>query len=160
EAPAHLVDVPEFAIGIYPVTNRDYAAFLSDTCSPSPCYWEDARLNQDDQPVVGVTLGAVHAYCRWLTAGMQAMGALLPGQIVRLPTELEWEKAASWDPARQRSRLYPWGDRWDGTRAVTAATGTGFPVHVTDYPGGASAYGVHGMLGNVWEWTASMYASY
>jgi formylglycine-generating enzyme required for sulfatase activity len=160
EAPAHIVDVPAFAIGVYPVTNRDYAALLADISMPSPCYWDDARLNQDDQPVVGVTLSAAHAYCRWLTAGMQAAGALPPHQIVRLPTELEWEKAASWDPARQRSRRYPWGDRWDAARAVTAATGTRFPVPVGDHPGGASAYGVHDMLGNVWEWTASMYASY
>jgi formylglycine-generating enzyme required for sulfatase activity len=160
EAPAHVVYVPPFAIGVCPVTNRDYAAFLADACTPSPCYWNDARLNQDNQPVVGVTWSAAQAYCRWLTAGMRAAGMLPPGQIVRLPTEPEWEKAASWDPALQRARRYPWGDHWDSARAVTAATGTEFPVSVAEHPGGASVYGVHGMLGNVWEWTASMYMSY
>jgi iron(II)-dependent oxidoreductase len=160
EAPAHVVHVPAFAIGVYPVTNSDYALFLADVSIPSPCYWNDGRLNQAQQPVVGVTWSAAQAYCRWLTASMQAAGKLPPGQIVRLPTEQEWEKAASWDQRLQRARRYPWGDHWDPARAVTAATGTKFPVLVAGHPGGESAYGVRGMLGNVWEWTTSMYASY
>jgi formylglycine-generating enzyme required for sulfatase activity len=45
EAPAQRVDVPTFAIGIYPVANRDYAAFLIDADMPSPCYWQDAHFN-------------------------------------------------------------------------------------------------------------------
>lgn len=160
ESPAHLVYIPTFMIGVHPVTNRDYAAFMADICMPHPCYWHDARLNQDDQPVVGVTWSAAQAYCRWLTTRMQTAGRLAPGQVVRLPTEPEWEKAASWNPVLQRAQRYPWGEQWDTARAITNATGTEFPVPVTQHPGGASAYGVYGMLGNVWEWTASMYASY
>jgi formylglycine-generating enzyme required for sulfatase activity len=160
EAPAHRVDVPIFAIGVYLVTNRDYAAFLIDADMPSPCYWQDAHFNQYDQPVVGVTWGAAQAYCSWLTSRMQTAGMLPAEQVVRLPTEVEWEKAASWNPVLEQARRYPWGDEWDDARAVTAATGTDFPLPVAQTPGGASAYGVHGMLGNVWEWTASLYASY
>src|SRR5262245_3764114 len=62
ETPAHIVNIPAFAIGVYPITNRDYAAFLADISIPSPCYWHDARLNQPDQPVVGVTWSAAQAY--------------------------------------------------------------------------------------------------
>jgi gamma-glutamyl hercynylcysteine S-oxide synthase len=160
EAPAHRVDVPIFAIGVYPVTNRDYAAFLLDADMPSPCYWQDARFNQYDQPIVGVTWGAAQAYCRWLTSRLQGMGLLPADQVVRLPTELEWEKAASWNPVIEAAWRYPWGEQWDDARAITAATGTRFPLPVAQTLRGASAYGVHGMLGNVWEWTASLYMSY
>jgi gamma-glutamyl hercynylcysteine S-oxide synthase len=160
EAPAHCVDLPAFAIGIYPITNRDYAAFLNTSDIPSPCYWHDTHFNQATQPVVGVTWGAAQAYCSWLTTRLHEMGMLPADQLVRLPTEVEWEKAASWDPALEQARRYPWGDQWDAARAVTAATGTGFPVPVAQHPGGTSAYGVYGMLGNVWEWTASLYANY
>jgi gamma-glutamyl hercynylcysteine S-oxide synthase len=110
--------------------------------------------------VVGVTWSAAQSYCSWLTSRMQMSGMLPAGQLVRLPTEVEREKAASWNPVIEQARRYPWGDEWDATRAVSAATGTGSPAPVALHPGGASAYGVHGMLGNVWEWTASLYASY
>lgn len=160
EAPAHLVDVSTFAIGIDLVTNRDYAIFLADTSMPRPSYWGDAQLNHADQPVVGVTWGAVQVYCRWLTARLHTTGLLSPGQLVRLPSEEEWEKAASWNPLLQRAQRYPWGDCWDASRAITAATGTAFPLSIGGRPHGASAYGVQDMLGNVWEWTASIYASY
>jgi formylglycine-generating enzyme required for sulfatase activity len=160
EAPVHMIDIPTFAIGIYPVMNHDYAAFMADATASRPCYWRDAHLNQDNQPVVGVTRSAAQAYCSWLTSRMQMSGMLPTGQIVRLPTELEWEKAASWDPVLEQARRYPWGNQWDAARAVTAATGTGFPVRVAQHPGGASACGVQGMLGNVWEWTTSLYMSY
>jgi iron(II)-dependent oxidoreductase len=160
EAPAHPVDVPTFGIGIYPVTNRDYAAFLIATDIPSPCYWHEAHFNQATQPVVGVTWSAAQAYCSWLTSRMQMSGMLPANQVVRLPTEVEWEKAASWNPVIEHARRYPWGDQWDATRTVTAVTGTAFPLPIGHCPRGASAYGVQSMLGNVWEWTGSLYKSY
>jgi formylglycine-generating enzyme required for sulfatase activity len=160
EGPPHWVDVPPFAIGIAPVTNYDYAAFLAARHLPAPPYWYDPRLSQPAQPIVGVTWRDAVAYCAWLTLRLRAAGQLALDCLVRLPTEIEWEKAASWDPVHQVQRRYPWGDTWDATRAVTAASDTAFPLPIGEHPRSASAYGVQHMLGNVWEWTASRYVSY
>jgi gamma-glutamyl hercynylcysteine S-oxide synthase len=86
---------------------------------------------------------------------------LPPDTVVRLPLEAEWEKAASWDPQRQMKRRYPWGEEWANTRANTAAgRGAWTTAPVGCYPDGVSAYGLHDCIGNIWEWTASIYASY
>ncbi|MBX5484308.1 MAG: SUMF1/EgtB/PvdO family nonheme iron enzyme [Myxococcaceae bacterium] len=72
----------------------------------------------------------------------------------RLPTEMEWEKAAAWEPSRGK-RWMPWGeDAPDATRANLGEGRLG-PCAVGAFPDGASALGVEHLLGDVWEWTAS-----
>ena len=160
EGPRHRVDVPTFAIGIYPITNRQYAAWLDTVpATPHPRYWHDDRFNAPNQPVVGVSWHAAVAYTDWLTRELS--GQLSIGHVVRLPSTAEWEKAAAWDPVRHVPRRYPWGDSWnpDGAHCATANTAA-YPLPVGSRPAGISAYGVHDMLGNVWEWTASVSTSY
>ncbi len=155
-----MVNIPTFTIGVYPITNRDYAAFLADTRITHPCYWDDARLNQPDQPVVGVTWNAAQAYCSWLTNRMQAAGQIAPSQVVRLPTEPEWEKAAGWNPVLQRAQRYPWGDHV-GCRARRHSRHR----HGAPPPRHTESRGRQ-RLRRLWharqcgEWTASLYASY
>jgi formylglycine-generating enzyme required for sulfatase activity len=162
EGPQQWVNVPSFAIGAYPVTNREYALFLA--ANPGylrPHYWHDTRFNNPSQPVIGVTWDDASAYCGWLTRRLAEAGQLPAGTVVRLPLEVEWEKAASWDAKRRRKRRYPWGDEWSSANANTADDrGAWLTSPVGSYPQGVSAYGVHDMIGNVWEWTASEYASY
>lgn len=161
EGPMHRVTLPTFQIGIYPVTNREFALFLDEIGHPKPRYWSDPRFNNPSHPVVGVTWHDAVAYCRWLTARLAAAGQLEPGQVVRLPTEFEWEKAASWDHRREIKLRYPWGYDWDCARANTAdGRGAWVTAPVGCYPGGVSPYGLHDCLGNVWEWTANSYGSY
>jgi iron(II)-dependent oxidoreductase len=99
-----------------------------------------------DAPVVHVSWYEADAYARW--AGK------------RLPTEAEWEKAASWDPQTETKRLYPWGDA-PATPERTNLNQLAFkPAEVGAYPAGASAYGALGMIGDLWEWTASDFSAY
>jgi formylglycine-generating enzyme required for sulfatase activity len=162
EGPEQWVDLPDFAIGVYPVTNQEYAAFLADRPAyAAPRYWYDARLNNLSSPVVGVTWLDAVAYCAWLTERLDRAGRLPPGRVVRLPIEAEWEKAASWDTHQQVRRRYPWGDEWSSERANTGdGRGAWLTAPVGCYPNGISPYGLHDCIGNVWEWTASTYSNY
>jgi len=161
EAPEQQVHVAAFAIGIYPVTRQEYAVFLEETSHQLPRYWHDARFNNMSYPIVGVTWHDAVAYCNWLNARLGQAGLRAPDLVVRLPLEVEWEKAASWDPRSQTKRQFPWGNEWSDARANTAAgRGDWMTTPVGCYPDGVSAYGLHDCIGNVWEWTASVYRSY
>jgi gamma-glutamyl hercynylcysteine S-oxide synthase len=180
ERPAHDVEVPAFYLDKTPVTNRAYLAFVEDGGYEKREYWGeegwewiqsekistpkhwyqrephswwtqrfgfDERLRMD-VPVVHVSYYEADAYARW------------SGK--RLPTEAEWEKAASWDPKTETKRLYPWGDgppALGEARANLDQLAFG-PAEVGAYPAGASAYGVLGMIGDLWEWTDSEFSSY
>ncbi|MCU0723446.1 MAG: formylglycine-generating enzyme family protein [Planctomycetes bacterium] len=103
----------------------------------------DASLAGDDQPVVGVSWFGAWAYARW--AGKD------------LPTEAEWEKAASYDPARRAKRLYPWGNEAPDFTRANVLGNVGKPVRPGNYPGGAAACGALDLAGNVWEWCLDYY---
>src|SRR5207249_10394321 len=96
ERPAHRVRVRAFALGRFPVMNREFAAYLAATGAAEPRFWRDARFSESRQPVVGVSWFEGVAYCRWLSD--------LTGRGFRLPTEAEREWAAL--GARDRAR-YP-----------------------------------------------------
>jgi formylglycine-generating enzyme required for sulfatase activity len=146
EAPAHNVTLPDFYIDKYEVTNEQYDKFCKETGhappvnpGPLPNYFQD----NPTKPVMGVSYDDAVAYAEW--AGK------------RLPTEEEWEKAASWDPSAKRKRKWPWGDAEEKSRANI---GTSTPSDAGQYPGGASAYGAQDMAGNAIEWVDNVYAPY
>lgn len=152
ERPCHLVEVNAFSIGRNPITNREYAAFIASSGYPHPGHWpSDAPApGTEDMPVTYVSWHDAMAFCAW--AG------------VRLPTEAEWEKAAS---GSEDSRWWPWGNALpDATRAHFGGSGSGVApsqqgvMRVGQFPAGASPYGVHDMAGNVAEWTHSRYQPY
>ena len=99
-----------------------------------------------ERPVVHVNWFEAAAFARW--AGR------------RLPTESEWEKAAAWDLESGVARRYPWGDTPPTTDHANLDQRTCGPAAVGAYPLGRSFFGVHQMLGDVWEWTASEFAPY
>jgi formylglycine-generating enzyme required for sulfatase activity len=100
----------------------------------------------DDQPVIWVNWYEARLFCRWR------------GPAFRLPTEEEWEHAASWDPARGVNRKYPWGDEFDPARCNTQEADPSKTTPVGAYPDGVSACGCYDMAGNVWDWTGSLWS--
>lgn len=76
-----------------------------------------------------------------------------------MPTEQEWEKAASWDPKLKRKRVYPWGNEFIGKFCNISGGEDKFEntCPVDEFPKGVSAYGCYNMAGNVWEWCDSWY---
>jgi gamma-glutamyl hercynylcysteine S-oxide synthase len=177
ERPAHRVEVAPFRIGRHPVTCGEYLRFVEDggyrdddlwsdagrswlreAGAEAPMYWERTgdgwrervmdivRPLDPHRPVCHVCCHEAEAYARWAGG--------------RLPTEVEWEAAACYDP-RERARLaFPWGNErptWrhanlDQLAFDTAPVGT-FPLNI-------SPIGCHGMIGDVWEWTASAFGPY
>jgi iron(II)-dependent oxidoreductase len=178
ERPAHQVHVDAFYLDTVPVSNGDYCAFIDaggydDRRWWTPAGWQHrvtaglvapqfwSRDADDswwrrsfgnrlplvaDEPVVHVCLYEAQAYAAW--AGR------------RLPTEVEWEKAARWDPATQRSRRYPWGDGDPRPEQANLGQRHLRPAPVGSYPDGASSLRVHQLIGDVWEWTSSTFDPY
>ncbi len=178
ERPAHTVDVATFSIDKYPVTARRFAAFVADGGYERPELWTAAGrtwLESTDARAPGGWIPKLGG--GWLVRRFGRIFDLDPAEIVehvsfheaeafarwaggRLPTEFEWEKAASWDPGTRTAHAYPWGDeRPDTSRANLGHVGWG-PSRAGGYPAGASAYGVEHLLGDTYEWTTSFFQPY
>jgi formylglycine-generating enzyme required for sulfatase activity len=145
EYPQHFLYLPDYYIAKTPVTKAQYAAFVQATGYRQPTYWGDRQPppGKQDHPVVYVSWDDAVAYCQWLSKNT--------GQLYRLPTEAEWEKAARGTD----SRIYPWGNQWSDGRCNTPESGLNDTTPVETYPDGASPYGLLDMVGNVWEWCST-----
>ena len=177
---AHPVEVAPFRMARAPVTNAEFAAFVADggyqrrDCwsyqgwiwrtkaqAQHPLYWQrdgQGWLRQHFEtlvplephaPVAHVTWYEAEAYCHW--AGR------------RLPTEAEWEMAASAEPTPDgqgitgHKRRYPWGTEPPTAEHANLDTLFLGCVDVAAFPAGDSAFGCRQMAGNVWEWTESAF---
>ncbi len=148
ERPARKATVKSFAIDRTEVTRADYAACVAAGRCKATSDGAAAEGPDGKLPVTGVDWNDAQAYCKFAGG--------------RLPTEVEWEKAARGTDGRE----YPWGNDLDCARAnwgtfegegPCAGKNPGHPVAVGQYPAGASPYGLLDMGGNVWEWVADKY---
>jgi len=167
------VEVPEFSIDVFPVTNAQFLEFVRaggyyarELWTPEdwewkrshelhqPLFWDrfgDAWFYRgmfqliplpDDWPVF-VSHAEASAYARWIGKS--------------LPTETQWHRTAYGTP-QEEERAYPWGNAApDATRGNFDAAHWD-PESVTAHPAGASAFGVHDLLGNGWEWTSTPFS--
>ena len=152
EGNAGTFPVQPFAISKYPVTWAQYRSFLeAEDGYRQQRWWRglaerqaqpgEQYRQQDNHPAENVSWYDAVAFCRWLSARL--------GYEVRLPTEWEWQQAATGgDPARE----YPWGADWRPEYTNTLESGLGRTTAVGLYPQGASPVGALDMSGNVWEW--------
>ena len=166
ERPRGARRLERFFVTRTPITNHEYAAFVADTGHRAPdvdsATWRGYRLvhpfartrrhawrdgapppGREAHPVVLVSHGDAMAYAAWLSART--------GRVWRLPTALEWEKAARGPDGRR----FPWGDRFDPARLNSHDAGPFDTLPVGGFPAGASVYGVLDAAGQVFEWTAS-----
>jgi serine/threonine-protein kinase len=155
EQPVHTVYLDAFWLDQTEVTNSQYDQCAEAGACKLPAvtsYYDDPAFAQN--PVAFVSWKQAGDYCAW--AGR------------RLPTEAEWEKAATWNPATGEKYIYPWGNEFDCKRGdfddETALDSTLMPgstegcdgfertAPVGSFPAGVSPYGALDMAGNLWEW--------
>ena len=151
ELPQHRLSLDTFHIGAYPVTNGQYARFVAATEQRPPVHWQGNSPPPwlENHPVVNVSWHDAQAYCRWRSQ--------TEGQVYRLPTEAEWEKAAR----GADGRIYPWGNDWDPSRCNShKGRGDWTTTPSGMYAAGVSPYDCQDMAGNVWEWTGSLFKEY
>lgn len=151
ELPQHSVNLPEFFIGKYEVTNAQYEVFVEATGHTVPGSWENGSVptGLEEHPVVAVSWDDAVAFTEWLSDETD-----IP---FRLPTEAEWEKACRGTDTRH----FPWGNSDPNTEKLNS--GESRLVATTSVgsysPQGDSPYGAVDMAGNVWEWVADWYGS-
>jgi toxoflavin biosynthesis protein ToxD len=149
ECPRHQVHVPAFRMMRYPVTNYEYRQFLADTeYSVLPTSWRFGRYPHElaNHPVWSVDEAAAGMYASWLSQRL--------GRRFRLPTEAEWEYAASGGDNRE----YLWGNEFHSDAANTVEAGPLSTTPVGMYPAGRSPVGVDDLAGNVEELVVAGYA--
>ena len=148
EKPAHKVTLPAYYIDKFEVTNAQYKAFCdaNNRTYPETIAGNDYFTAKPESPVVGLTYDDAAAYARWIGK--------------RLPSEAEWEKAASWDPATQAKRKWPWGNNPGGATANVSLKEDPKIADVGQFAGDVSAYNVHDMGGNAGEWVDAFYQPY
>lgn len=145
EKPVHRVWVDSFMIGKYPVTNKEYALFVSEAGVREPPFWKEPPFSHPDKPVVGVSWYDAVAFCQWLSDRS--------GKTFRLPTEAEWERAAR---GSNDGRLFSWGNEppWEMSY-LGHDPESGGPQRVGIEE--QNELGLWEMSGGVHEWCSDLY---
>jgi iron(II)-dependent oxidoreductase len=179
ERPRHETDVRAFLMARVPITNATYLHFVEGGGYERREWWTDeAWLWKEEYDIThpgGWTRGSGG---EWMVRRIDGIRPLAPDEPVvhvswfeadafarahgaRLPTEAEWEKAATWDQDTGETLAFPWGADRDGIASRANLDQGGFGCAPAGaYPDGAAPCGALGMLGDVWEWTSSEFGGY
>lgn len=172
ERPRHFIELAPFWIDVHPVTNGDFLRFMAAGGYETRAYWSAVGWRWREEAGATAPRYWTRAADGWATRSMDREGPVDPLHPVchvcyheaeafarfsgkRLPTEVEWEAAASWDPATRIRRTYPWGETAPDRGLANLdqlAFGT---APIGAYPLNVSPIGCRGMIGDVWEWTSS-----
>jgi gamma-glutamyl hercynylcysteine S-oxide synthase len=175
EYEAHGVQVPGFEIDQYEMTNREYLDFMEAGGYEKRALWSDEDWNWKSAQGVSHPVFWTKAGDGWLYSGMleeiplpldwpvyashaEAMAyARWAGKS--LPTEPQWHRAA-YGTVDGTERIYPWGSEAPNPTLGNFDFDHWNPTPVNAFPAGGSAFGVHDMLGNGWEWTSTVFGPF
>lgn len=173
----HQVAMAPFWIDVNPVTNAEYQGFIAAGGYTTREYWSDAGWRWLQGSDVQAPKYWIQIDGKWVTRSMDLVGPVDPTHPVchvcyyeaeafarfagkRLPTEFEWEAAASWDPDTGTARSYPWGNQAVDRTLANVDQLMFATAPVGSYPANISPVGCYGMIGDVWEWTSSDFLPY
>ena len=176
ERSRHRADVRGYLIGRTPVSNATYLTFVEGGGYERREWWSDEGWAWKEQYDITRPAGWTDdGGGQWRLTGLDTLHPDHPVVHVswfeadafarahggRLPSEAEWEKAATWDQEQDVARRNPWGsdDARPGQHANLDQLSLG-TTPLGAHPAGASPYGCLGMIGDVWEWTASRFDAY
>ena len=177
ERSRHEVELVPFWIDVTPVTNGEFTDFIAAGGYRDPAHWSEAGWEWMLQAGIGAPKYWERVDGEWVTRSMDRTGPVDPLRPVchvsyyeaeafarfagkRLPNELEWEAAASWDPATGSKRGFPWGEQSPSQHLANIDQLTFGTAPVGSYPNNVSPIGCYGMIGDVWEWTTSPLSPY
>jgi iron(II)-dependent oxidoreductase len=177
ERPRYSVDVPAFRIGRVPVTNATWLTFAEGGGYERREWWSDEGWAwKEEYDITRPGQWTADLSAEWRLGRREPIDPHAPvvhvswfeadafarAHDARLPTEIEWEKAATWDQERDSARAFPWGeDRLiPGVHANVDHVAPGPSPAATLARHGASPYGVEQLIGDVWEWTGSDFTGY
>ena len=141
ETPIRPVWVDSFALGEYPVTNKEYALFIKMKEHSSPPFWKEPKYLIPEHPVIGTSWHDAITYCDWLKE--------LTGKPYRLPTEAEHEKAAR---GGVEGSEYCWGNELPSNHL--GGRNSYLTIKGTE---GKNGYNLYNMSEGVHEWCADWY---
>ncbi len=180
EFEAHRVDVPPFAIDQYKVTNRQYLDFIAAAGYETRAFWSDGDKESDrDKDWKWISEQRISRPAFWRREGDQWLYRTMFEDIAlpmdwpvyvsqaeakayanwagkALPSEAEWQRAA-YGTERGDERSYPWGEQAPDATLGNFDFAGWSPAPVNAFPENRSAFDVHGMLGNGWEWTSTKF---
>jgi iron(II)-dependent oxidoreductase len=177
ERERHTIQLAPYWIDRNPVTNGEFMAFIADGGYSARRYWSEAGWEWVTRSAVRAPMYWSWTDAGWVTRSMDRAGPVPPSHPVchvsyyeaeafaryagkRLPTEFEWEAAASWNPSSGSKLSYPWGEQAP-TKELANVDQLSFGTRpVGSYPRNVSALGCYGMIGDVWEWTSSDFGPY